>query len=322
LRVLPRLLRIRRDLSTRLQAPGCRAFIGVDAPDFNLTLEARLRASGLPTIHYVGPNVWAWRAERIERIRQAADHVLLIFPFEKPIYDQAGIPATYVGHPLASVIPDATNAGAARQQLGLASSGPLFCLMPGSRQAEIDHLMPVFLPAADILARRYPGARFILPVADTSLQARIRALRDRCAPGLDLTLVAGHSHDCLAAADAVMVASGTATLEAALFRKPMVIAYRMPWLSARIMRRIGGYLPWVGLPNILANESLVPELLQEAATPQAIADALSAQLDDAPRQAYLAERYAQLHHSLKRDTGALAAEAILQTVARRQAGCS
>ncbi len=315
LRELPRLLRLRAGLARRLQEEGCRVLVGVDAPDFNLALESRLRATGMRTVHYVSPSIWAWRAERIEGIRRAADRVLLVFPFEQAIYDRAGIPATYVGHPLASTIPLRPDRAGARRALG-AEGAPLIALLPGSRRAEVSHIGPAFALAAAAILRAHPGASFLVPVADRSLAPRLRSLfAGADAVGDRTRLVAGRSHECLEAADGVLVASGTATLEAALYKRPMVIAYRMPRLSAFIMRRIGGYLPWVGLPNILAGQSLVPELLQEQATGQALAQALLRQLDDRPGQERLAERFDAMHQSLRRDTPALAAQAILDTAA-------
>jgi lipid-A-disaccharide synthase len=330
LRELPRLLALRRDLARRLLAGPCAALVGVDAPDFNLALETRVRAAGVPTVHYVSPSIWAWRGGRVERIRRAADRILLVFPFEQEIYARAGIAASYVGHPLASAIPLQPDRGAARARLlaaGVAAAGagaPLLCLMPGSRRAEVEFIAPVFLDAALELLRAQPRAQFVLPVADASLRALVeqRLQARQAAPGGEalaglVTLVDGHSHDCLEACDGVLVASGTATLEAALYKRPMVIAYRMPALTAWIMRRIGGYLPWVGLPNILARDFLVPEFLQEHARPEPIARALLQVLEDEPGQRRLAERYAALHESLRRDTPALACAAILQTIEQR-----
>jgi lipid-A-disaccharide synthase len=327
---LPRLLALRRDLDRRLRSGNCSALVGVDAPDFNLALETKVRASGVPTVHYVSPSIWAWRAGRIERIRRAADRILLVFPFEQKIYEQAGIAATYVGHPLASAIPLRPDRAAARARLAaLALPGlgleaypqsPLICLMPGSRRAEIEYILPVFLASARQLAQHLNGVRFLVPIADASLRAllqRILAARQTTAPDPDrVLLVDGHSHDCLEASDGVLVASGTATLEAALYKRPMVIVYRVPPLSAWIMRRIGGYLPWVGLPNILAGESLVPEFVQEQAKAPQIAQAMLAALEDEPGQRRLDERFCAIHESLRRDTPALATQAILQTIAQ------
>lgn len=315
LRELPRLLRLRAALRERLQRARPLAVVGVDAPDFNLQLEARLRAAGVRTVHYVSPSIWAWRRERIEAIRRAADRVLLVFPFEQQIYDDAGIAATYVGHPLASAIPSAPDAPAARARLGLPddAAATWVAVLPGSRTAEVDYIGPAFCGAMALLRRREPRMRFVVPAANGALRARLETQID-AQPGLReaTTVVDGRSHDCMEAADAVLVASGTATLEAALYKRPMVIGYRMPRASWWIMRR-RGYLPWVGLPNILAREFVVPELLQDALTPEAIADALLRQLADAAGLARLRERFAAMHASLARDTPALAADAILAT---------
>jgi lipid-A-disaccharide synthase len=312
---LPRLLRLRALLRERLLLEQPRVVVGVDAPDFNLRLEAQLRAAGVPTVHYVSPSIWAWRRGRIETVRRAADRVLLVFPFEQPIYDRAGVAATYVGHPLASQIPLVPDVRAARERLGI-DGDPLIAALPGSRRAEVEYIAPALLGALAQIGRRHPRARFVVPAASAYLRDRLTALL-AAAPGAATrtTLVDGRSHDCLEAADGVLVASGTATLEAALYKKPMVIVYRMPRLSWWIMRRMG-YLPWIGLPNILANETLVPELLQDEANPPAIADALLRQLDDPAHCAQLRERFAAIHESLRRDTPALAAEAILATARR------
>jgi lipid-A-disaccharide synthase len=316
LRELPRLVGMRSALRARLLAGRPAAVVGVDSPDFNLRLEMQLRAAGVPTVHYVSPSIWAWRPKRIEKVRRAADRVLLVFPFEQRIYDEAGIAATYVGHPLASIIPPQADAAAARARLGLEGGAPVVALLPGSRRAEVQHIGPAFVEAAALMRQREPRLRFVLPVAEPGL-------RDLLAPALAgageaaerIALVDGRSHDCLAAADGVLVASGTATLEAALFGKPMVIAYRMPTASYWIMRRMGT-VTFVGLPNILAGEALVPELLQDDATPARLADALLAMLDDGPRCERLRERFAAMHESLKRDTPRLAAEAIMATMRR------
>ncbi len=337
LRELPRLLRLRRDLVRRVRPGDCAALVGVDAPDFNLALETQVRRAGVPTLHYVSPSIWAWRGGRIERIRRAADRILLVFPFEQQIYARAGIAATYVGHPLASTIPLQPNRAAARARLGYGADERLICLMPGSRRAEVQAIGPLMFAAARLLQQSLPSARFVVPVADESLRPLLDAMRapahegtrDRAAGrseragendpdhrGLDrLRLIDGRSHDCLEACDGVLVASGTATLEAALYKRPMVIVYRMPAASAWIMRRIGGYLPWVGLPNILAGAALVPELLQERATAAAAARELLRVLEDHNAQRRLDERYAAMHESLRRDTPALATAAILQTIA-------
>jgi lipid-A-disaccharide synthase len=317
LRDLPRLLRIRRTLRDRLLVDPPAVMVGVDAPDFNLGVERRLRAAGIPTVQFVSPSIWAWRRERIEQVRAAADRVLLIFPFEKALYDSAGIAADYVGHPLAGTIPMRPDATAARGRLGL-GAGPLLAILPGSRRAEIAFIAPAFFGAADRLAQADGAVRFVVPVADAALRPmidQVLAMHPRAAAAT--TLLQGRSHDALEAADAVLVASGTATLEAALFKRPMVIAYRVPRVTWWMMRN-RGYLPWIGLPNILANASLVPELWQDAVTPAALADALRRQLDDAAGTAQLRERFTLMHEQLRRDTPQLASEAILATMARRR----
>jgi lipid-A-disaccharide synthase len=311
IRHLPRLLRLRGDLLRRITELQPRAFVGVDAPDFNLGLEEKLRARGIRVVHMVSPSVWAWRRERIEQVRRAVDRMLLVFPFEQALYDEAGIPATYVGHPIASMIPLAPDASAARARLGIAPDAPLVAVLPGSRPDEIRYLGAVFVAAMARMKSAMPALSFVLPVADPSLRPQIdAALREHPQLASGVALTAGRSHDCLEACDVVLVASGTATLEAALYKRPMVISYRMPALSAWIMRR-KGYLPYVGLPNILAGEFIVPELLQDAATPEALAAAVLDLLGDQARRARLVERFTEMHHALKRDTVGLAADAIL-----------
>ncbi len=316
LRELPRLLQMRSALRARLLAERPAALVGVDSPDFNLRLEMQLRAAGVPTVHYVSPSVWAWRPQRIEKVRRAADRVLLVFPFEQKIYDEAGVAASFVGHPLASIIPEQADAPAARRRLGLAAEEPVIALLPGSRRAEVQYIGPAFVGAVALMLRREPRLRFVLPVAEPGLRGLLApALAAAGAAAGRITLVDGRSHDCLEAADGAMVASGTATLEAALFGKPMVIAYRMPSASYWIMRQMGT-LRFVGLPNILAGELLVPELLQSEATPERLSAALLAVLDERARCERLRERFAAMHESLRRDTPALAAEAIMATMRR------
>jgi len=316
LRELPRLWQLRAALRDRLLAARPAVVVGVDSPDFNLRLEMQLRAAGVPTVQYVSPSIWAWRAGRIEKIRRAADRVLLVFPFEQRIYDRAGIAATYVGHPLASAIPAQADAAAARSRLGLAGDDPVIALLPGSRRAEVEYIGPPFVAAAALMLQRQPRLRFVLPLAAPRLRPLLApALEAAGAAAGRIELVDGRSHDCLEAADGVLVGSGTATLEATLFGKPMVIAYRMPASSYWIMRSMGS-VRFVGLPNILAGEALVPELLQHEATPPRLAEALLALLDDAPRCDRLRERFAAMHAELRRDTPQLAAEAIMATMRR------
>lgn len=315
--VLPRLrelLRIRRQLGDRLlQTDRPDVFIGVDAPDFNLDLEARLRQSGVPTVHFVCPSIWAWRASKAVKLKQAADHVLCLFPFEPELLARHGIAATYVGHPLASVIPAEPDRSGARSRLGLPPTGEVVAILPGSRASEIQYLGERFLQAAALMRKARPGLRFVLP-AIPSLKPRVDALVARLDLGHVLTVVAGQSHDALAACDVTLIASGTATLEAALFKRPMVIAYNMHWLSWQMMRR-KHLQPWVGLPNILAGEFLVPELIQEAATPAALAQATLAWLDQPARMRAVTSRFAELHRDLHRDTVQLATDAIEKILA-------
>jgi lipid-A-disaccharide synthase len=304
---------IRRALGERLLAQRPDLFIGVDAPDFNLALEARLRAAGVRTVHFISPSIWAWRAGRIETIRAAVDHMLCVFPFEPALYAQAGIAATYVGHPLADVIPLEADRAAARRALGLDPGDVVVALLPGSRRAEIDHLAELFLRAAGLMLQARPGLRLVLPVAP-GLRGAIEAAlaRSGLAPSR-LALLDGRSHEALAACDVVLVASGTATLEAALFRKPMVIAYRMNAISWEITRR-QKLQPWVGLPNILLRDFAVPELLQRDATPEALARETLRWLDDPAAAARLADRFAGLHRELRRDTATTAARVIAEVL--------
>ena len=310
LRHYPELSGIRRQLAAQLLHTGPDAFIGVDAPDFNLGLEARLKRAGIKAIHFVCPSIWAWRGGRVKRIARSVDHVLCLFPFEPELLRLAGIAATYVGHPLADVIPLQPPRAEARQRLGLSEHEPVLALLPGSRAGEIRHIAPAFLQAAVLLQRRRPDLRFVLPVAPGLRQA-LDAQIALHAPGLPLQLLDGGSHDALAACDLTLIASGTATLEAALFKRPMVIGYRMHAFSWQLMKRMS-YQPWVGLPNILLREFVVPELLQDACEPHALADAVLARLDDAAGAARLAERFTELHLLLKRDTARRATDAIAQ----------
>lgn len=309
---LPELLRIRRQLAERLLRDPPDAFIGVDAPDFNFGLETRLRAAGIKTLHFVCPSIWAWRGERVHKLARAADHVLCLFPFEPPLLQRHGIAATYVGHPLADAIPLQPPRQAARTALGLAQDAEVVAVLPGSRRSEIDHIAPAMLQAAALMRQRRPGLRFVLPLAP-GLRARVQGLVERHAPGASIQLVEGRSHEALAACDVTLIASGTATLEAALFKRPMVIAYRLAWLNWQRMKRMS-YQPWVGLPNILCREFVVPELIQEAATPQAMARETLAWLDDAPRVQAVQQRFDELHRLLRQDTARKATDAIAQVL--------
>ncbi|RYX97509.1 MAG: lipid-A-disaccharide synthase [Comamonadaceae bacterium] len=304
---------IREQLRQRLLANRPDVFIGVDAPDFNLDLEAALKQQGIRTVHFVCPSIWAWRADRIDKIRASVDHVLCIFPFEPALLASHGIAATYVGHPLANVIPLAPDRDAARRALGLQPSDEVLAILPGSRASEVDYLAQRFFEAAVLVRDARPGLKLVVP-AIPALSKKITALARKAGLGEgSVQILQGQSHTVLAACDLTLIASGTATLEAALFKRPMVIAYNMNWLSWQIMRR-KKLQPWVGLPNILCRDVVVPELLQEDATPRALADAVLQWLDaktSAPEKiAALEQRFTALHHELRRDTSQLATDAI------------
>jgi lipid-A-disaccharide synthase len=310
---LREILGIRGALRDRLLADRPDVFIGVDAPDFNLGLEEQLRGKGVKTVHFVCPSIWAWRMKRVEKLRRACDHVLCIFPFEPELLAKHGVPATYVGHPLASVIPMEPDRVAARRALGLPLNGKVIALLPGSRASEVEALTKRFLKAAALLEKRHPDSWFVIP-AVPALQARISQIaRGRKGPR-HLTIVTGRSHGALAACDVALVASGTATLEAALFKRPMVIAYRTSWLTYALMKP-RQLQPWVGLPNILCGEFVVPELLQSNAKPDKLCGALADWLGSPDRIRAVQERFRDLHVQLLRDTATLATDAIEKVLA-------
>jgi lipid-A-disaccharide synthase len=303
---------IRSKLKAHLLAQRPDVFIGVDAPDFNLDLEAALRAEGIRTVHFVCPSVWASRPQRIEKISRSAQHVLCLFPFEPALLAQHGIAATYVGHPLASVIPMHVDALAARSALGLAPDQPVVAVLPGSRESEIQYLAPSFFEAVALILRKRPETQFIVPALP---RLKVAIENAALAAGVQgqVLIVEGQSHAALAACDVTLIASGTATLEAALFKRPMVIAYKMNWLSWQLKGR-RKLQPWVGLPNILCGEFVVPELLQGAASPPALAAAVLDWLDaavSAPEKIGLVkDKFTVLHETLRRDTVQLATDAI------------
>jgi lipid-A-disaccharide synthase len=311
---LRRLFALRAELGDRLLADRPDVFIGVDAPDFNLGLETRLKAAGIKTIHFVSPSIWAWRGTRIHKIRKAVDHVLCLFPFEPEIYQRAGIAATYVGHPLADAIPMEVPRAASRTALNLADGATVIALLPGSRRSEIRYILPSLLGAAALLTRQRPGLTFVLP-AMRGVRDLIDPLVAKYAGQIDLQVLDGRSHEALAACDLTLIASGTATLEAALFKRPMVITYNMHWLSWLRMKRMA-YQPWVGLPNILARGFLVPELLQDSCTPEALAQAAGQWLDSPARCEGVRQRFTELHHLLRQDTARRATDAIAQVLGR------
>ena len=303
---------IRNQLTERLlkadAATRADVFVGIDAPDFNLDLEAKLKASGMKAIHFVSPSIWAWRGKRIEKIRKATDLVLCLFPFEPAIYAKQGVPAAYVGHPLADVIPLEVPRAQARAALGIGADEVVVALLPGSRRAEVQYIAPRLLQAAAEMHRQRPGLRFVLPVVP-GLRHVVEPLRKQYAADARIDLLDGRSHEALAACDLTLIASGTATLEAALFKRPMVITYVMHALNWQMMKRMS-YQPWVGLPNILLNEFAVPEFLQGAATPDKLAEAAFAWLDDPARCEALRVRFDALHRELRCNTGQKATDAI------------
>jgi len=310
---------IQNTLRDMLLADRPAAFIGVDAPDFNFGLEAPLKQAGIPTMHFISPSIWAWRGGRIKKIARAVSHMLVVFPFEEEIYRKAGIPVTYVGYPLAEVIPMVPDAAAARAALGLPGDGKVVAILPGSRMSELKYNTVAFIEAAKRLVSRDPSIRIVVPMAGERQRAYFTELVSKAGlQDVPVELLSGRSHEAIAAADAVLVASGTATLEVALFKKPMVIAYKMMRASWEILRHMG-YQPWVGLPNILARDFVVPELLQDAATPEALADALWTQLTDEPLRARLNQRFTEMHHSLLRDTARESAQAVMQLIGRSAA---
>jgi lipid-A-disaccharide synthase len=299
---------IREQLKQRMLATPPDVFIGVDAPDFNLDLETDLKAAGIPTVHFVCPSIWAWRPERIEKIRGSVDHMLCIFPFEPELLARAGIESTYVGHPLAQTIPMTPDRADACQRLGLHPDRPVVALLPGSRQSEVEHLVPRFIQAAQIMQKKQSGLQFVLPTIP-SLQTVVQRLVDAQGGLSGLHVLKGQSHQALAACDVTLIASGTATLEAALFKRPMVIAYHMNWISWQIMKR-KKLQPWVGLPNILCQNFVVPEFIQDLCTPEALAAATLDWLARPDRVDALQARFEQLHQTLQRDTADLATHAL------------
>jgi lipid-A-disaccharide synthase len=305
---------IQNRLRDRLLRERPAAFIGADYPGFNLGLEEQLRTAGIPTVHFVSPQIWAWRGGRIKKIQRAVSHMLVIFPFEEQLYRDAGVPVTYIGHPLAEMIPLQPDVAAARRTLGIDPAARVVTIMPGSRMAEIKYLSETYVRTARLLAQRDPAIRFVAPMAGERQRALFTELVAKAGlSDVPIQLVDGDSHTAIAAADAVLVASGTATLEVALFKKPMVIAYKVMEASWQIMRHMG-YMPWIGLPNILSREFVVPEFLQHAARPEALAEALWKQLEDEPGRRRLEQRFTDMHHSLLRNSAKESAEAVLRVI--------
>ena len=311
IRSLPKLLRVRRELKRRLLADPPDLFIGIDAPDFNLGLEAALRAGGITTVQYVSPSIWGWRGERIHKIKRAVSKVLALFPFEPAIYERAGVPVAYVGHPLADEFPEFPDRNAAREQMRISPTQTVVAILPGSRQSEVREMGELFIATARLVAEQIPNVHFLVPLVSRETRNIFEAaVYLQQAEALPITILFGHAHMAMMAADAILAASGTATLEAALLKRPMVISYKMPRISAWIMRR-KAHLPYAGLPNILAGEFVVPELLQEDATAENLAQALCNQLQDKEVRKRLEVRFLAIHRALRQDTATRAVEAIL-----------
>ncbi|MBD9574028.1 lipid-A-disaccharide synthase [Pseudomonas sp. PDM23] len=308
---LRELLRRRKDLLKMLIAAKPDVFIGIDAPDFNLTLELKLRRAGIRTVHYVSPSVWAWRQKRVLKIKEACDLMLALFPFEARFYEEHAVPVRFVGHPLANTIPLEADRAGARERLGLPQEASVVALLPGSRGGEVGKLGALFLDTAQRLLQDRPGLRFVLPCASPERRVQIEEMlagRD-----LPVQLLDGASHEAFAACDAVLIASGTATLEALLYKRPMVVAYKVAPMTYRILKRLVKS-PYISLPNLMAGRLLVPELIQDAATPEALATTLLPLLDDGSVQT---ESFDAIHRALRQDASAQAAEAVLALVEKR-----
>ena len=306
-----KIAQIRSELKNRLRRDPPDVFIGVDAPDFNLALEKSLKKRGIPTIHYVSPSIWAWRGKRIHKIGAAVNRVLALFPFEPALYEKQGIPVSYVGHPLADLLPISDGRSKAREGLDLSSATPIFALLPGSRQSELQYMADTFIATAQLIHQKLPKALFLVPLATRETRLLFEtALYRRAAQNLPFRLLFGHAHEAMMASDVVLVASGTATLEAALLKRPMVIAYKMAPLSYRLMRG-KGYLPYVGLPNVLAGKFVVPEFIQDDASPENLAQALLNLYADKDSCARISDVFCQIHRQLKQNTAEKAAAAVL-----------
>ncbi len=314
IRHLPELLGIRRKLKQIILADPPDLFIGIDAPDFNFSLESDLKARGIPTIHYVSPSIWAWRGERIKKIARAVSRMLVVFPFEEAIYKKAGIPVTFVGHPLADMLPASPDRHAVRKRLGMDLDARIIALLPGSRASELRQHARLFIETAQLLEAQHPGLRFVTPLVNRETREIFITALHACPNPPPIQIMIGHAEYAMIAADLVLVASGTAALEAALLQRPMVITYRVPGITAWLMRK-RAYLPWVGLPNILANRGLVPELLQEQATPLKLAEALNTLLTDKNLCHEMEIEFVRQYRSLKQNTAEKMAAAVMPYLA-------
>jgi lipid-A-disaccharide synthase len=317
LRHIPRLLRLRKRLVNHWLANPPDVFVGIDAPDFNLGVETRLRAAGIPTVHYVSPSVWAWRSGRIKTIRRAVDRLLCLLPFEKDFFDRHGVDAVFVGHPKASELEQNYDPAMYRRGLALPESGDIVAILPGSRGSEVSRLAPAFIGAARLLAESRPALHFVLPVASQKLSGHIESALDASAMADRVQVVSGRSLDAMRAADVVLIASGTAVLEAALLGTPAVAAYRVAPVTAWLVRTFKLIdLEHFTIPNLLTDEPMIPEFIQEAATPEALAEAVGELLDDDARRAVIQEAFAKLHAELAVDADRRAAEAVIDIALR------
>ena len=315
LKRLPELLRMRRGLVEHFIAQPPDVFIGIDAPDFNLGIELRLKKAGIPTVHYVSPSVWAWRQGRIKKIARAVDHMLTLLPFEADFYQRHNVPVTFVGHPLADELPLVPDISAARAQLNLPSDGPVIALLPGSRQSEVGLLGQLFLDAARLCLQARPELTFVLPAANPARRQQIDAMLAD-AGDLPISVLDGQSHLAMEAADVVLLASGTTALEAMLLKKPMVVSYKAGWLTHAIISRMLK-VPYVSLPNLLADRELVPEVLQDEATAETLATLLLERLGDSDLAIKLRSDFTELHQQIQCNGNQKAAEAVLSVIAKR-----
>ncbi|MCB5184362.1 lipid-A-disaccharide synthase [Methylobacillus gramineus] len=314
LRHLPGLLKIRKQVLQHFLKNPPDVFIGIDAPDFNFALERKLKKNGIRTIHYVSPSIWAWRRGRMKKIQQAVSHMLALFPFEPELYQDAGVSVSYVGHPLADILPMEPDTIGAREHLKIKPDTLVIAMLPGSRQSEVQQLADLYVKSAQLIAEERPDVQFLVPLITRETREIFeKAIYANHAYELPLKILFGHAHLAMEAADAVVVASGTATLEAALLKRPMVITYRMPNLSWQIMKRMN-YLPYVGLPNVLAGRFVVPELLQHDAIPENLAATTLKMVNDKTMMADIRAEFTRIHESLRQNTEEKAAQAVLSFI--------
>tara|TARA_R110000824_G_scaffold288508_3_gene476834 strand:- start:174986 stop:176131 length:1146 start_codon:yes stop_codon:yes gene_type:complete len=313
LKRLPELLGIRKSLLKHFTVNKPDVFVGIDSPDFNLSIEKRLRQLGVPTVHYVSPSVWAWRSKRIAKIEQSVDLMLTLFPFEAQFYEQHAVPVVCVGHPLADIIPLEADKMLARQTLGLDKDRPVLALLPGSRAGEVARLAPEFLACARLCRERWPAIQLAIPCANSDRKEQIEKLLARDFPDLQLRLFDAQSHEVMSAADAILIASGTATLEALLLKKPMLVCYKMAAISYAIISRMLK-VPYFSLPNLLAGKLLVEEKVQAEVNAKALFKSIEILLEDENKQALLNQEYRHIHQQLRRNANESAAKAVLRLI--------